>query len=261
MNKINIEYAKNLSKIQFVKHGFFGRSGGVGKPPHDTLNASLRVNDDTGAVLENRTRIAATFGLPLEKMLIPHQIHSNVAVVIDRLPCDAGPIIPEKTDKQQGHDKFECDAFITNVHGLLIGVTTADCVPILACDVKKGYIAAIHAGWRGALVGIVEKTFEKLTSLGCTDIICAIGPCIHQESFLVGEEIIGKVPNEYIANCKFDLPGYVSDKLLSCGAKDVSKINIDTFQNEEYFSYRRQSGARHGYGAQFSGIMVNGEWT
>jgi YfiH family protein len=238
---MKIECAENLSDVSFVRHGFFGKSGGVGKPPYDTLNASLKVGDEPASVLENRSRIAAAFGLQLGNVAIPYQIHSDVVVCLDKCP----------------EWSVECDAFITNSPGLLIGVTTADCAPILVCDTEKRYIAAIHCGWRGATVGIIERTLEKLASFGCADIVCAIGPCIHQKSFRVGEEVIGQVPSTYISSDgKFDLLEYVSDKLFSCGAKSVSKINVDTFQNEEYFSYRRQNGAQNGYGAQFSGIVI-----
>jgi YfiH family protein len=199
--------------------------------------------DDPHIVLKNREKVADYFGITTQQLLIPRQVHGDTALVVDRAK------------------EVKCDALITNAKNLLIGVNTADCCPILLCSQTKKYIAAIHCGWKGALAGIVENTMKKLQSLGCNDIVCAVGPCIQQKSFEVGDEIISKVSAKYISKRHFDLPLYVCDKLSEYGAMDVLKINVDTFTNNAYFSHRRQVAGNQFLkcGVQFSGIVIVGE--
>lgn len=237
---MNILFADNLARISFVKHGFFGRLDGHSSGIFESLNVGLKRGDIEQNVLKNRYKIAEYFGQ--KSLFIPNQIHSNIPYVINNMSDE----IPE------------CDAIITNKPGILIGVHTADCVPILLCDIEKKYIAAIHSGWRGALSGVIENTISKMKKEGCQNIIGSIGPCIHQKSFEFGEEIIEKVDEKYIKDCHFDIQFYVEEKLLDAGIKDVSKIDVDTFSNNQYFSYRRNTTIKNmqNCGVQFSGIVI-----
>lgn len=245
---MNVKTVDNLSKIPFIKHGFFGRNGGFSSGIFESLNVGISRGDDDNIVMRNRAAIAEYFDANIEQLIIPKQIHSNIAMLID--------------DDQFCGEILECDALITNIPGVLIGVNTADCVPIILCDLSKKYVAAIHSGWRGALSGVVDATLEKMKSLGCSDIVCGIGPCIKQKSFDVGNEIIENVDKKYIDDEKrFDITMYVSDKLIAHGVRDISKIDIDTFTNNEYFSYRRQTKLCQNSdvvkcGVQFSGVMI-----
>ncbi|MDR1488321.1 MAG: peptidoglycan editing factor PgeF [Holosporales bacterium] len=239
---LRAKYADTLSNIPLIKHGFFGKEGGESVSQFESLNVGLGRGDDDKIVMKNRAKISEYFGILPENMVIPKQIHSNFVEIVDN------PLL-----------HIECDSVITNTPNLLIGVTTADCVPILLCDVKQRYIAAIHSGWRGALLGVVENTLANLKKLGCRgdNIVAAIGPCIHQESFEVGSDVIDMVDKKYIDTRQhFDLLGYVRDKLIESGVlnSNISKIDIDTFKNNEYFSYRRANC--RGCGVQFSGIMI-----
>jgi YfiH family protein len=237
---MNVLLAENLANIDFIRHGFFSRYGGYSSGIFESLNVGIDKGDDLEAVLKNREKVANYFGVLAKQLVIPKQVHGNISLVIDRAK------------------DVECDALITNTKNLLIGVNTADCCPVILCDKEKRYAAVIHSGWKGALAGIVENTMINLKNFGCHNIVCAIGPCIQQESFEVGEEIMRKVSLKYIKDKHFDLPLYVTDKLLEYGVKNVSKIDVDTFANNEYFSYRRQCAKDSNIkcGVQFSGIII-----
>lgn len=241
---MNVLFADNLLGIPFIRHGFFGREGGHSIGIFESLNVGIKRGDNDQNVMMNRTKIAEF--LEQKELFIPKQIHSNIACVIDSDAWD---------------NNNECDAIITNKKNMLIGVNTADCVPILLCDPTQKYIAAIHSGWRGAISGIVENTISEMKKLGCENIVCAIGPCIHQESFEVSDEIIMNVDKKYIQNRHFDLVRYVLDKLLNMEVINISKIDIDTFSNNGYFSYRRNTVMKkiQSCGVQFSGIVINGD--
>ena len=249
---MNIVTSDLLSKVDFISHGFFGRSGGESVGEYSSLNVGIKRGDDDSVVLKNREKIAQNFNTEASRMVILSQIHGNIVHVIDSKNVEEYEF--SEIDKSM---RKEGDAIITNIPGVLIGVNTADCVPILIVDNKKKYIAVIHAGWKGAVAGVIESTMMKLKELGCNDLSCAMGPSIQKKSFEVGHDVLNKVGRKYISvsNKKvlFDLPFYVLEKLMKLGASEVSKINTDTFSNEAYFSYRRQRGV---CGLQFSGIML-----
>lgn len=213
-----------FEEINFIKYKFFDNS----------FNVGFGYADPDDIVVQKRASIANYFGVSYDHLIMPTQIHTNIAVFVNK------------------KIEIEADALITNTKGLLIGVQTADCVPILVCDLKLQYIAAIHAGWRGAVSGIVENTINKMIDFGCNDLYCKIGPCIHQESYTVQDDVIKKVQCKYIFERKFDLLQYVYDKLINLGVKIVSISPINTFLSNEYFSYRRDGRI----GTQFSGIMI-----
>ena len=251
-NDMNVMQSDLLSKIDFIKHGFFDRQGGFSAGEFASLNVGLNRDDDNNTVLRNREKIAGHFGVPLSQMVILNQKHSDIVHVIDA--ANRKDYEFESVEKAMFH---EGDAIITNEKGLLIGVNTADCGSILLCDSAKGYIAVIHAGWRGSNGKIIENTLEKMHTIGCQRISASIGSCLLKCSFEVKGDLALQLDRKYIsysgAGTFFDMQGQILDKLVKNGVKSVSKLDIDTFSNENYFSHRRQGEA---FGVQFSGVMI-----
>ncbi|MDR1609283.1 MAG: peptidoglycan editing factor PgeF [Holosporales bacterium] len=252
MNKIQSDL---LAKINFVDHGFFDRTGGVSNGPFESLNVGLHKGDDLDSVLQNRKKIADHFGVSLDDMIILNQQHSDIVHVID--DKNVGTFRLKDIESFLSNEAVHGDAIITNMSGLLIGVNTADCAPILLCDRDTMYIAAVHAGWRGAVGNIIGNTIAKLKELGCKNIVAAIGPCIEKQSFAVGTDVTSVVEQRYLSNVGgkilFDMQLLILDKLLREDIKTVSKLNINTVTNRDFFSYRRQAS---NCGVQFSGIIV-----
>lgn len=174
-----------------------------------------------------------------------HQVHSALAVVVDQPWSD--------------QSQPRADALVTNRPGLLLAVKTADCAPVLLADTQAGVVAAAHAGWRGALDGVLEDTVDKMTQLGAkTDrIIAAIGPCIGPHSYEVSHGFEAPFIAKDAANARFfqpaskpghalfDLPGYVAARLASCGVKTVDSLGCDTLTNEATFFSHRRASLRH----------------
>ncbi|MDR0942781.1 MAG: peptidoglycan editing factor PgeF [Holosporales bacterium] len=250
---MNIIQSDLLKTIDFINHGFFDRTGGesVGEL-FKSLNVGLNSGDDDKVVLKNRKKIAEYFGVELSNLVILNQKHGDVARVVNEDNIEQYKF---KDVKQALLN--EGDAIITNQKGLLIGLATADCAPILLCDKEAKFIAAVHAGWRGAIGKIIENTLQKMKELGCKQIEAAVGPCIHKRYFEVQTDVIKLVDRKYLLNYEgktlFDMPFLILDKLMKNGVKSVSQINFDTMSNDNYFSYRRQAGTT---GRQFSGIMI-----
>lgn len=250
---MNIIKSDLLSKIDFIEHGFFDRTGGFSTgESFDSLNVGINRGDNDDAVIQNRSKISDTFGIPVSNMIILNQVHGNIVHVIteDNLPN-------YKFSNVENALKNEGDAIITNIPDILIGINTADCVPILVVDNISKYIAVIHAGWKGAVNNVIESTINKMQELGCRDLYFAMGPCIQKKSFEVGQDVSRHVDRKYISiiNGKmyFDLQLYVLEKIMKLGAISVSKMNIDTCTDQRFFSYRRQNGV---CGVQFSGIIL-----
>ncbi|MDR0640810.1 MAG: polyphenol oxidase family protein [Holosporales bacterium] len=241
-----------LSEVAYIDHGFFDRTGGVSVGDFESLNFGFARGDDDQNVLVNRRIVAEHFGIPLSNLITLNQKHGDTVHVIN-----PNNVEEYKFKDPAGTLSIEGDAIVTNIPGLLIGIHTADCAPILLYGKGSGCIAAIHAGWRGALGNIIEHTISTLFSLGNDDIIASIGPCLQRDNFSVGDDIIARADNEYLSNIDgqllFDMQAFVIDKLLRLGVKEVSATGIDTFSQENYFSYRRQNGH---CGVQFSGIML-----
>jgi len=166
-----------LAAIPGLRHAFFTREGGVSGGIYEGLNGGLGSNDDPANVAENRRRMAEQMGVAPERLLSAHQIHSPDVVVA--------------TGPWQG-DKPRADALVTSTEGIAIGVTAADCGPILFADAAARVIGAAHAGWKGALTGVLESTIEAMEKLGAdrSGIVAAIGPLIRQHSYEVGGEFV-----------------------------------------------------------------------
>jgi YfiH family protein len=250
--------ASSLSAVDGVSHGFFTRQGGVSGGVYASLNCGPGSRDDAANVTENRMRVAELLGADSGRLLTLFQKHSADAVVADR---------PWKDGKMP-----EADAIVTAKPGLAIGILTADCAPVLLCDGEARVIGAAHAGWKGALGGIIEATVEAMRKLGAKPerITAAIGPAISQDAYEVGadfvERFLADVPessaffitDEFSGEPHFDLPGYVGERLARAGVGAIADLGLCTYCDEtRLFSYRRSQ--HHGeadYGRQISAILL-----
>ena len=228
-----------LSAIPGLRHAFFSREGGVSSGIYAGLNGGLGSNDDPANVAENRRRMAEQMGVGPDRFLSLHQVHSPDAVVA------TGPW-PATT-------RPRADAIVTRAEDLAIGVTAADCGPILFVDPNARVIGAAHAGWKGALTGIVESTVEAMERLGAerADIVAAIGPLIRQPSYEVGNEFVERfveadsenalffIPAAREGHAMFDLAGFIRMRLENAGVLMIDDIGVDTYSDERFFSYRR----------------------
>jgi polyphenol oxidase len=228
-----------LSAVPGLRHAFFSREGGVSDGIYARLNGGLGSNDDPAAVAENRRRMAEQMGVPPSHFLGVHQIHSPDAVVA--------------TEPWQGASRPRADAIVTRTEGLAIGITAADCGPLLLVDPDARVIGAAHAGWKGALTGIVESTVAAMEKLGAerANIVTAIGPLIRQPSYEVGTEFVERFMEEDAENtlfflpaareghAMFDLAGFIRARLENAGVLVIDDIGIDTYSDQRFFSYRR----------------------
>lgn len=246
-----------LSGCDGVRHGFFTRQGGVSTGIYGMLNCGPGSRDEPGNVSENRARVAEALGVGRDKLLTLYQSHSAKVVIADK---------PWKNEPP------EADAIVTDVPGLAVAVLTADCAPVLLCDPQARVIGAAHAGWRGALSGIVESAVEAMEKLGAKRerIAAAIGPAISQRAYEVGgdyvEGFLAEEPQSsaYFATDEasgephFDLAGYVADRLARAGVGQLADLGLCTYCDEtRFFSYRRSQ--HHGepdYGRQISAIVL-----
>lgn len=234
-----------------VRHGFFGRVGGVSTGVYASLNAGVGSNDDASAVAENRRRIAAGFGA--ERLVGVHQVHSPHAVFVDA---------PWRGERPQA------DALVTTTPGLALSVLTADCAPVLLADAEAGVVGAAHAGWKGALGGVLEATVALMRDHGAKAIAAAIGPCIHQQSYEVGPEFHARFVEADAAYARFfapgaghkrqfDLPGFCAQRLAALGV-EAEIIAADTYAlPHALFSHRRSVHAGESdYGRNCSAIAL-----
>ena len=216
-----------------VAHGFFSRRGGVSEGLYASLNCGPGSNDDAGHVAENRRRATAALGL--EDLRTCYQVHGTRVVVVD--------------DKAS-ETRVEADGLVSRARGIALGVLTADCAPVLFRDPVAEVIGATHAGWRGALSGVVEETVAAMESLGAArnSLTAVVGPCIAQVSYEVGPdfpEAFGDNDQFFEAgpragHWQFDLPGYVVARHARLGIGEAVALGHDTYDDEErFFSYRR----------------------
>ena len=225
-----------------VPHGFFTRRGGVSTGPYASLNCSLSSRDDQAAVLENRGRVARSLAVEPACLLGLTQVHGT-RVITATEPWAVG----------QGE---LADAMVTAEPALALGIITADCAPVLLADAGGTVVGAAHAGWRGAVGGVLEATVAAMLALGASAerIIAAIGPCIAQASYEVGTDLRDAVlqhsasdaaffaPGQREEHWHFDLPGYCSARLRSAGVGHVIVTGIDTMTAENrFFSHRRRT--------------------
>lgn len=241
-----------------VPHGFFGRKGGVSKGAVAGLNCGLGSGDDPQAVETNR-RLAADAIIPAAALASVYQVHSPTAVIVtEAMPYDERP---------------KADALVTDRRGLLLGVVTADCAPVLLADEEAGVVAAAHAGWRGALAGVTDQAIAAMISLGARveRIAAAVGPCIAKPSYEVDHAFAERMLADdsgndrflgegSVGNPHFDLEAYVVARLAAAGVRRVEAMGLDTYLLEDrYYSYRRSTHRiEPTYGRQISLIGLAG---
>jgi YfiH family protein len=245
-------------RIPGVAHGFFTRLGGVSQGVYASLNGGVGSRDAPEAVSENRARIAAGLGAGPERLAVPFQIHSPDAVAITEL-------WPERA-------RPRCDALVTATPGLALGVTGADCGMILFADQRARVIGAAHAGWKGALTGVVEATVTAMERLGAKrgDIVAALGPCIGNNSYEVGPEFVAAfegagdtaryfAPSRRAGRSMFDLNAYIAERAARAGVGRFEDLGLDTYADERrFFSYRRATHRKEpDYGRLLSVIVMN----
>lgn len=223
---------------------------------YEGLNVGLGSDDDRDIILENRQRAKEGI-LPDSKLVTVHQVHSPDVVTV------ANTISLE--------DRPHVDAMVTDMPGLLLGILTADCVPVLFFDPKAQVIGAAHAGWKGAISGVTDNTISAMEKLGAdrADIACAIGPCIAQQSYEVDKGFFDRFVEADTMNDRFftggkpghfqfDVEDYVANRLTAAGIKKIEKLGLDTYANEDrFYSYRRSCHRDEpGYGRQISLIGI-----
>lgn len=241
-----------------IRHGFFTRAGGVSNGIYASLNCGLGSRDDPAVVAANRGRVASWLGTTGERLLTCHQVHSATAVVVTE------PWIREAMPR--------ADAIVTATPGIAIGALAADCVPVLFADPDARVVAAAHAGWRGALNGVLEAAVSTMEELGArrAHVRAAVGPCINVASYEVGPEFQARflatdpasgrffsIP-EGKDRAHFDLPAYVLDRLAAMGLAGVEGRALCTFTNPDaLFSYRGSLiRGEPDYGRQISAIVL-----
>lgn len=238
--------------LQGMPHGFLGRRGGVSTGELAGLNVGYGSKDERAAIAENRRRAVAAV-LPDAELATVHQVHSATAVYCERAwPQDERP---------------HADAMVTDRPGLLLGILTADCAPVLFADADAEVIGAAHAGWRGALAGVTDATIAAMERLGARRerIAVAVGPCIAQPSYEVDESFRQRFVEAEADNARFfaqqdggkphfDLPGYVMHRLRSAGLSNVSAAHLDTYADaDRFYSFRRATHRGEAdYGRQVS---------
>lgn len=220
-----------------VRHAFFGRQGGVSRGIYASLNAGTGSNDDSEAVKENRRRIAVAFGVEPTNLVGVHQVHSPDAVFIEA-PWTG--------------DRPHADALVATKPRLVLSVLTADCAPVLLADRNAGVIAAAHAGWKGAITGVLEAAVGLMREHGARDITAAIGPCIHQASYEVGPEFEARFVANDPANARFfapgkndrrhfDLPEFCASRLNAIGVSKIDILPLDTCALADRFHSNRRA--------------------
>jgi len=246
-----------------TRHGFCGRDGGVSGGIFAHLNTGLGSVDDPAAVAENRRRAAAAVA-PGAALVTVHQVHSANAVVADAAFADGA----DRADRPRA-PRPHADALVTRDPGLVLGVLAADCAPVLFADTAAGVVGAAHAGWKGALYGVLPATVAAMEALGARRdrIAAAIGPCIAQASYEVrhayAEPFVAVDPafDRFFragrpGHLHFDLEGFVAAQLAAAGVTRVEALGIDTYATD-HFSYRRSVHAGEGdYGRNLSLIAL-----
>ena len=234
--------APSLSKLARIRHAFFTRTGGVSDGVYASLNGGIGSNDAPEKVAENRARMAASLGVTPARFLTPYQIHSPDVVVAD------ASWTPDTRPR--------ADALVTREPRLAIGVSTADCGPLLFADQDAGVIGAAHAGWRGAFTGVIEATLAAMETLGAARarIAVALGPTIRQPNYEVGPEFVERflaadagnarffAPSARAGHAMFDLTGYIAARARRAGVGSFEDLGLCTYADpDRFYSYRRMT--------------------
>ena len=230
-------YSENFTKFKNIKHCFYTRNNGFSGGVYKSLNCGLGSQDKQENIIKNLSFVAKNSGVDKDKLKLMSQTHSNKVIIIDK--------------NNINNNNFKSDALITKIKNIAIGVLTADCVPVILYDEVNQIIGCIHAGWKGAISGIVENTLSSFATLNNNNkIYAAIGPCIGKKSYQVGNEFylnfLSKSKENDIFFIKinnkfyFNIRKYVENKLLLNGVFQVDNIDLDTFQDSQnFYSYRK----------------------
>lgn len=257
--------ASKLDGISAIAHGFFGRSGGVSEKVYATLNCGPGSADLRANVIENRRRVAEALA-PGSALVTCGQVHGiEVIDVTKPWPIGARP-------EEDANLIPSGDAMVTRVPGIVLGILTADCAPVLLADAEAGVIGAAHAGWKGALAGVVEAVLAAMERLGArtSQITAAVGPCISRANYEVGPEFFELflsddstnarffIPSERTAHHRFDLQGYVTKRLAGAGVANIELCSACTYACEaDFFSFRRATHRKEpDNGRQISAILL-----
>jgi len=248
-----------LSELDPIRHGFFTRTGGVSQGVYESLNGGVGSADAPDRVSENRARMADALGVTPDRFLTPYQIHSPDVVVAEQ---------PWSSDNRP-----RADAMVTRVPGLAIGVSTADCGPLLFADAQARVVGAAHAGWRGALTGVIEATVTAMEKLGAERgrITAALGPCIRQANYEVGPEFVDRflasnrdserffAPAARDGHTMFDLAGYIADRIGLAGIGHYEDIGLCTYaEPDRFYSFRRSTHRGEAdYGRHINAIAIS----
>jgi YfiH family protein len=255
--------SSSLSPLAGVAHGFFTRQGGVSEGVYASLNGGLGSGDERERVIENRARMAAALGVARESFATVFQVHSPDVVVIDK------PLIDRPWSEGA---RPKADALVTRVPGLAIAVSSADCGPILFADEEARVVGAAHAGWKGALTGVIEATIAAMEGEGAqrARIRAALGPMISRMAYEVGPEFQARfveadatnarffTPSARQGHAMFDLPAYVASRLRQSRVESVDDLGRCTYGDEAlFFSYRRMTHRGEAdYGRHLSAIAL-----
>ena len=255
---VPIVQAVALAALPGMRHAFFTRHGGVSEGIYASLNGGIGSGDTPERVRENRARMAATLGATPENFLTAYQVHSPDVIVAEKpWPADSRP---------------RADAIVTRVPGFAIGISTADCGPVLLADPQARVVGAAHAGWRGALTGVLEATIDAMERLGAqrTRIVAALGPMISEQNYEVGADLLERFTAVAPANARFftasvradhaqfDLPGYIVERLRRAGVAQVENVALCTYADaQRFYSYRRTTHrGEPDYGRHISAIAL-----
>lgn len=232
--------APELGRLAGIRHGFFTREGGVSEGLYASLNTGLGSRDDRAAVHENRARVARALGVEPRHFVTPYQVHSPDVFVVEE-PWTPG-------------DGPKVDALVSNRPGIAIGVSAADCGPVLFADAGAGVVGAAHAGWKGAFGGVLEATVAAMEALGARrgEIVAVLGPTISRAAYEVGPEFSARflaadpsnaaffTPSAREGHAMFDLPGYIGRRLAAAGVGTAGDVELCTYSDEaRFYSYRR----------------------
>ena len=249
-------FSKKLDNFSEIKHCFFSRKKGFSKGIYYSLNCGPGSSDEKKNIEKNLNFVSNFMGAEFNNLILMNQTHSNKVIFID--------------EKNKNRKKFDCDAIITSLNDVALCVLTADCVPVLLFDKKNGLIGCLHAGWKGAIGGIIENTINEIKKNGKKNkIIASIGPCIGLNNYEVDLDFKKKFLFESKKNEKFflkkdnekfnfDLRNFVSLKLTECGVEYIDNVSKDTFSDSDnFFSFRRSlSLGEKDYGRCISSIIL-----
>jgi hypothetical protein len=251
--------ASSFAVLPGIRHAFFTRSGGVSQGVYSSLNGGVGSRDTPERVAENRARMAAALGVSADRLVTPFQIHSPDVIVVK--------------EPWTRENRPRADAVVTQMPRLAIGVSTADCGPLLFADSAAGVIGAAHAGWRGALSGVVEATVAAMERLGAKRIrvAAALGPTIRQSNYEVGPEFIERFlaadtangryfkPSEREDHAMFDLCGYIAQRVEQAGITQFEDLGLCTYEEpERFYSFRRSTHRNEpDYGRHINAIALS----